>query len=299
MSKVVVSLYGGLGNQLFQYATGYALSKHLNVPLVLDLGWFDVVGQLEQTTPRKFALAPFKLNAEEQHVGLDFNPKAQNAFERIFKRLNFHKKKTKNKTKVIKEKHFQFDPTTFENAAPLWLDGYWQSPKYFEKWTDDLKSQIGTPGELNLKTQEMMSKILGTDSICLHVRRGDYVTNSKTNRFHGVCSLDYYREGVKRVVGNLSKPHCFVFSDDPEWTRKHLDVGLPTTVVDVNGPDDAHQDLWLMAACKSFVIANSSLSWWAAWLCKFKNKSVVAPLNWFQADARKSVDLIPVDWIRI
>lgn len=289
MSKIIVSLYGGLGNQLFQYATGYALSRRLNCDLVFDLAWFDSAHTFRRTTPRKFSLAPFHLSVEQQNIGLKTPWRKINGL--IFKKSK--------QTKIFREKTPLFDPVLFENQAPLWLDGYWQSPKYFEKWSAEIKEKIGTPIGINKRSEEMLFRIVTSESICVHVRRGDYVSNKKAQDFHGLCSLGYYREGVNRTRKNFKTPHCFVFSDDLAWVRENFDVGVPFTAVDINGPDEAHQDLWLMAACKNFVIANSSLSWWGAWLGRDPNKEVVAPFEWFKNKPDLAKDLIPESWIRI
>ena len=289
MKKIVVSLYGGLGNQLFQFATGFALSKHHDCELVFDLSWFDSVHKSKGTTLRKFSLAPFHLNIEQQSLG------PGKLWSKI-NRLIFLKRK---KIKIFREKTPLFDPVLFRKQAPLWLDGYWQSPKYFESWATEIREKIGRPKEISAKNKEMLERISNSESICVHVRRGDYVSNAKANNFHGLCSLDYYREGVKKTKSNFKDPHCFVFSDDPAWVDKNFEVGVPCTVVNINGPDEPHQDLWLMAACKNFVIANSSLSWWGAWLGNYSNKTVVAPFEWFRNKPMLANDLIPREWIRI
>jgi len=289
MNKVVVSLYGGLGNQLFQYATGYALSKHHNCKLILDLAWFDVVPKLKGTTPRKFSLDPFHLDVEQQHVGIN----------RLWSKLQRLPLFKRGQMQLFREQSFQFDPKLFMAPAPLWLDGYWQSPKYFEKWASDIRHKIGKPNQMSPKTKEMMSLISHSDSVCVHIRRGDYVTNAQAKECHGLCSLDYYREGIKRVTAHVGNPHGFIFSDDPAWVQKHFKVEIPFTVIDINGPDEAHEDLWLMAACKYFVIANSSLSWWGAWLSESPSKVVVAPLDWFKDNPNQTRDLIPQGWIQI
>ena len=124
-------------------------------------------------------------------------------------------------------------------------------------------------------------------------------TNQQAASTHGLSDMSYYDTGVAHVRQGLSAPHAIIFSDDTQWARANLKLDIPMTVVDVNGPDDAHQDLWLMAACKRFVIANSSLSWWGAWLSEAQSKVVVAPRKWFADDKLDTTDLIPPDWIRV
>jgi hypothetical protein len=141
--------------------------------------------------------------------------------------------------------------------------------------------------------------IRSTDSICLHVRRGDYVTNPIALKKHGVCSLDYMYRGLEIVSKDLTHPHCFIFSDDFEWVKKNLVLTLPYSIMDISKLNEAHFDLALMAECKHFVIANSSLSWWGSWLSKNQSKRVVAPKNWFSSHQKRIDDLIPPKWILI
>jgi hypothetical protein len=142
----------------------------------------------------------------------------------------------------------------------------------------------------------MLQLIDETESICVHVRRGDYVSNRAAADFHGTCSTAYYKSAVARIARNMEKPVCYIFSDDPDWVRRELLFDIPAVIVDVNGPAQAHQDLWLMAACRHYVIANSSLSWWGAWLGRYSNKFVVAPSRWFLTNDKSTVDLLPSAW---
>jgi hypothetical protein len=296
--SVTVALYGGLGNQLFQYATGLAMAKHYGASLVLDLSWFDSVHGLQNTTIRNFALRPFAIQAELK-TGEFPALSEQNIFKRLVNKILRRIGLDVLQGKIFTEKKFRFDPEIFHLNCPIWLNGYWQSPKYFENLGHDIHSAIGRPQNLSAESAAMLEKISAAQSICAHVRRGDYVTNQQASETHGLCNLDYYKQGIHLVSADLSNPHCFVFSDDPQWVRENFDVGIPITVVDINDADNAHQDLWLMAACRRFVIANSSLSWWGAWLGRNPCKKVVAPKQWFMGDARDTRDLIPDGWIRL
>jgi hypothetical protein len=179
------------------------------------------------------------------------------------------------------------------------LIGYWQSPHYFCDVAVQVRQEIGTYGKFTDACVEILEKIKATDAICIHVRRGDYVTNKEASSFHGLCSNEYYKNGVNRVTQGLQAPHGFVFTDDPAWVRENLSIGIEFTLVDINSVDEPHLDLWLMSACKHFVIANSSLSWWGAWLSTSPNKKVIAPVRWFADSTIDTTDLIPADWSRI
>lgn len=291
-------MYGGLGNQLFQYSAARALALRNGASLILDLYWFDIVDGLTDTTPRKFALAPFNLQADSARTGLPWHRKIS-LLSKIKRRFSSFFKMLQEGAPIYSEKHSGFDQNLLEQACPIWLNGYWQSYKYFDVISDTIKREIGKVGALGKGSQSIYKQITSSESICIHVRRGDYVTNLNASQTHGLCSLDYYSKGLKMVGEGLKDPTVFIFSDDPEWVRSNLKVPFKSVVVDANGSDDAHQDLWLMKSCQRFVIANSSLSWWGAWLADSPKKMVVAPRNWFLSNQFDSSDLIPSDWIRL
>lgn len=300
-SSIVVGLSGGLGNQLFQYAMGRALSLRSGIPLVLDLAWFDQVkGRNDGTTTiRSYALAPFELKAATQCVGLH-QTQELGFIGRVFRRLGRHLPRRQMGKRVRFERGFAFDPSALQERAPVWLEGYWQSHKYFDDCAGILRQELGRPRAASTPTLEMLEKISRCDAICLHIRRGDYVSNKHAAATHGICDLDYYAAGMDVVSAGLQNPHCFVFSDEPEWARSNLSFpSVPITIVDINGADSAHEDLWLMSACKRFVIANSSLSWWGAWLSGREEKVVVAPRQWFADVSKDTGDLIPTEWVRL
>lgn len=299
-AAVVVCLNGGLGNQLFQYAMGRALSLRNGLPLILDLASFDYLrnqgGAVD--TVRSYALEPFRLNVRTQCIGLPL-PKTPGFIGRVLRRIFRHLLRQQMGKRIYREKGYAFDPVVYALQGPVWLEGYWQSHRYFEDFADVLREELAQPHNISDATRETLVKIRQADAICLHIRRGDYVTNRYAAATHGLCGLDYYAKGLEVVLPGLKNPHCFVFSDDPEWVRNNLKVTVPMTIVDINGPDSAHEDLWLMSACKRFIIANSSLSWWGAWLSGSQDKLVVAPLKWFVDSSKDTSDLIPAEWVRL
>lgn len=291
MNKIIVSLQGGLGNQLFQYASAKALADQNNSELSFDLEWFKTSKTKYTVTNREFALAPFEITAA-------IEPIKELPKNRISRKLYniFFRKEAYN---IYYEKSFNFDENFFKINTPVHLKGYWQSYKYFQNIENTIRLDLGTPKNLSNASLTMMQKIQGSDAICLHIRRGDYVSNKHANDFHGLCELEYYNEALSIVSKDLALPHCFIFSDEPGWVRENMLLPFTTTIVDINGPDTPHEDLWLMAACRRFVIANSSLSWWGAWLSNHSDKIVVAPKKWFRNDSQDTSDLIPDNWIRM
>jgi hypothetical protein len=295
---VRVALTGGLGNQLFQYALGRALSKKLGVPLTLDLTWFNRVNGNKNETLRKYALDPFQLNVEKWISSEGVLWETSELIVRRFIKLGIALPE-----KIIRntyyERSYRFDPGVLKLMPPVNLVGYWQSPLYFADIEEELRIELSVKQEISKNSLELMDEIKSTDSVCVHVRRGDYVLNKNAANTHGLCGADYYKRGIEFVTSKLRNPHCYVFSDDPEWVREYIKIPLPSTVVDINGPDDAHEDLWLMSSCNHFVIANSSLSWWGAWLSKANNKIIIAPEKWFKCNKLDESDLIPTGWKRL
>ncbi|MDO9098877.1 MAG: alpha-1,2-fucosyltransferase [Candidatus Methanoperedens sp.] len=289
---MVIRLVGGLGNQMFQYAAAKAVALRSGTELLLDLSWFAT------SSDRQYALGPLRVSA--QTIG-EIPPEGATGrfLRKALYRLTGRTDECWQGRPVFREKHFHFDPAMLDVRAPVCLDGYFQSEKYFLEYRELIASEFTVVTPPCGLAQTMLEKMATHDAICLHVRRGDYVANATTKSFHGLCPLNYYYQGLRIVSEGLQTPHCYVFSDDPEWVRGNFLSELPMSIVDIHGPDEAHEDLRLMAACKHFVIANSSLSWWGAWLGSYPEKRVVAPKNWFQSSANDPKDLISDHWVRI
>ncbi|MBP0598388.1 alpha-1,2-fucosyltransferase [Herbaspirillum sp. LeCh32-8] len=297
-NNVTVALHGGLGNQLFQYATGLALARHHQARLELDLTWFQLVHHLPNTTVRRYALAPFGVQERTKSRPTPEGTPLRFFLYRVMSKLRRELGLNTQGATTLNEKSFRFDAAIYNAPPPVFLYGYWQSHLYFDAIRAELRALIGTPREMSEASAALHRQILASDAICLHVRRGDYITNQHAATTHGLCDMSYYHTGIAAARQGLPAPHAYLFSDDPEWVKANLKLDIPMTVVDANGPDDAHQDLWLMSACKRFVIANSSLSWWGAWLSDAPSKVVVAPRKWFADDKLDTADLIPEEWLR-
>jgi hypothetical protein len=292
MNEVIVRLVGGLGNQMFQYAAGRAVAARNQAPLIFDLSWFG-------TDPeRQYALAPFKIDAS---VRMDQAQKDAKFswMQRLTRRVQRKLALAGQGLPVFSEKSFRYDADIESVSAPVILDGYFQSEHYFSSVRSLITAQFQLKEEAKGLTAEMLGLIRSSDAICVHIRRGDYVTNSEANSYHGTCSLEYYDTGLSEVSTGLKNPHCFVFSDDPLWVRENFKASMPTTLIDIHGTQQAHEDLRLMRECQHFVIANSSLSWWGAWLGTKKDKRVVAPKVWFKNNKNDTADLIPSSWQRV
>lgn len=286
---IVARLSGGLGNQFFQYAAARRLANVHKAELLLESSWFGE--NCSRTTARGYELFRYPIAARlmtKQDVRW---PSSYTG--KILKRLPLPRR-----LRLYRETDFRFDPAVLRLPDQVFLDGYWQSQGYFSDVAEMIRAEL-TPtismGAADGLTAEM---ILGTNSIAVHVRRGDYVTLSTAARTHGTCSLDYYREAIRVVSAKTESPSFFVFSDEPDWCRSNLRIDGPTQYVTHNTADAAFQDLRLMSMCRHQIIANSSFSWWGAWLNVNRTKIVIAPKRWFLT-FRDSSDLIPDAWLRI
>jgi hypothetical protein len=274
---------------MFQYAAGRALASRLGVPLKLDVSWFVC------KKSRSYALAPFLISGmlcDSSEFLPDF---LRFVWNRVAHRLAWRRMGLP----VFRERHFHFDASLKMLGHPVYLDGYWQSELYFSECRDVLMRNFLLRDDPPENCRALMDRMATVDAICVHVRRGDYVSNRLTADVHGLCTMDYYQTGLSLVAKGLATPHCFIFSDDPEWVRARFSLQLPMTIVDINQPEDAHWDLHLMSCCRHFVIANSSLSWWGAWLGRDPSKRVVAPAKWFQNSPHDTRNLIPETWERV
>lgn len=285
---VIVRLVGGLGNQMFQYALGRALALRHGVPLKLDLSAF------EHYKIHGYCLNRLRIAEDYASPGDLRRVKAPGALRRKLYRLL-----GSGTGAWVREAGFQYDPTIFSLQPPLYLDGYWQSEKYFILARDALLREFVIRDSLDSANSQAEEQIAGCNSVALHVRRGDYVTNPHVNAVHGLCGLEYYQRAAEVMAERVSEPVIFAFSDDPEWAKAHLRFAFPTTIVSLNDSSRNHWDLHLMSRCKHQIIANSSFSWWAAWLNRHAHKTVVAPRRWFKQDDINTEDLIPSRWLRI
>jgi Glycosyl transferase family 11 len=291
---VVTGLNGGLGNQMFQYAAGRALALRCGAPLKLDLSRYVRDGK------RRYELGALSICAtpagKADLARFTLQPDAESPWRARLKRCRYGIVRA---APVYNERHFHFDADVLALRAPVYLSGYWQTEKYFAEFAAALRRELAPREGLEPENAAIAAAIDATNAVSLHVRRGDYVTEPRTSRYHGVCSIDYFRAAAEFIEKRAGAIHLFVFSDDQEWCRDNLALGMPTTFVAANSPDRGFRDMQLMARCRHHVIANSSFSWWGAWLNPSPTKIVVAPQRWFDAGSADTRDLIPASWVRL
>jgi hypothetical protein len=290
---IIVRLSGGLGNQLFQYATGRAIAIRSSQRLFVDHRIFGT-DELRQFCLPVFN-AEYGLASEDEECLTMLPPSRKRGFRFLMWSLI-----RGHRIKYIREKSLLFDPTIRGLCSNVYLHGYWQSEKYFDDVRPVLVRELSVRIQPSEENRVLLSEITESESVSIHVRRGDYATDPRASRVHGLCSLDYYRVAAQYVADRVAKkPSFYVFSDDPEWVRENLK--LPYQMRYVAHNDDAHnyEDLRLMTQCSHHIIANSSFSWWGAWLGRNPNGLVVAPRNWFRDPSRSDQSLVPERWVRL
>lgn len=284
---------GGLGNQMFQYAIGRNLAERNNTNLKLDISWFSQAK--EKSVLREYKLNFFNIieniATEKEIRGFKYYKKI-NDWKYFLYNLFF----ANNSIYITEELKDVSKKILEKNYKNIYLDGYWQNEKYFKDTENIIRQEFTLKNKLDIKLDKLIEKIKNSSSISIHIRRGDYVHNKKTNSIHGICSLDYYQKTIKYIDEKIKNPVFFIFSDDIEWSKNNLKTKFPTIFVEGNKDNE---DLILMSMCKHNIIANSSFSWWGAWLNNNSNKIVIAPQKWFNDSNKNTENLIPNTWIQI
>ena len=288
---VVVSLFGGLGNQLFQYAAGRAVAIRRDTQLRLDVTAFEVY-QL-----RRYGLSHFNIHEEFAYTGplARFFGHARNPqVRRLRRHLPYFWFRS-----VKEEQPYLFDHGIFEAGRNVLLYGFWQNLRYFKGIAELLRREFTVRTPPDAENLFIADTIRSVDAVSVHVRRADYVTDADTLKVHGVCSADYYHAAAREVAASVRDPHFFVFCDDPVWAQANLAFGHPTTFVTHNRADRNYEDLRLITLCKHHIIANSTFSWWGAWLGSNPQRIVIAPARWVNDDSIDTSGLFPEGWRRV
>jgi len=272
---IVVDLIGGLGNQMFQYAAAKALAVEKKQKLFVNTDAFKT----------------YKLHQYGLH---HFNISA-NIFEKPNKYVNFLRRQLYASAQY-REVEFSYNEAFFSlNAADIFLTGYFQSEKYFSRIASQIRKDFEICSPLKKNTKDLLLKMQAINSVSIHIRRGDYIGNPVHETDNGA----YYQKAIKTIQSAVEQPVFFVFSDDMAWVKENLFIENETVFVDFNDALSNFEDLKLMSACKHHIIANSSFSWWGAWLDPNPEKIVTAPEKWFNGSSFNSIDVIPNSWIKL
>jgi hypothetical protein len=294
---IIVRLQGGMGNQMFQYALGRNLSLKYGVPLKFDVEGYKyshqrIFGNNEHI--RTYDLDVFNIAgviAKKSEIPLLNRMYGKGKLLLIIDAI---------RRRIIsfkgRERQYRFDDRIFSLGSHIYLDGWWQSPKYFTEIEDIIRKDFTIKNKIADNIKTLKDEIVHTNSLCIHVRRGDFVGN----KHHEVVNTDYYDKGMEQVRHLAHIEKVYVFSDDIQWCKENMKFEFPTMFVgDEYAGEKNEGHMLLMSSCKYFIIPNSSFSWWGAWLSTREDKIVVTPKLWFTDESINTSDLVPMEWIRI
>jgi hypothetical protein len=292
---LISRLIGGLGNQMFQYAAVRALAS-----AQLNTFKLDVSSLIRETHHQGFQLQDIFKGTFETATSVDLRAtlgrwKSLPNMRYLLAKPIGHAFRGSN---YVVEPHFQFWPGLKQVCANAYLAGYWQSERYFFDYAQTIRDDFAFKPPITNQNNALVEQIKNSNAVSLHVRRGDYVNSPSTAAHHGVCSTAYYQRAIYHILEKVGPAVVFIFSDDPQWVRVNLQVNGPCVYVDHNRGPASYVDMQLMSLCNHHIIANSSFSWWGAWLNPNAEKIVVAPKNWF-ARPMPTQDLLPLEWIRL
>lgn len=293
---VIVNIIGGIGNQMFQCAAGLALSERLGTELLYDIRMFDNYKLHNGFELNRVFLTQKKV-ANDHEIRRIIGWRASKFGKRLMRNRILQRYSCK--------KYF-IEPCFSSRSLDLlpkdiYMKGYWQSEKFFRGFEhivhQHFRYKSTFANEENIKISRALNKSL--NSVSIHVRRGDYILNEKTNFVHGACDIDYYKNAMHYIEARINNPEYYIFSDEIEWAEKHLPVKGKKIFINHNNGIDSFNDMRLMSLCRHNIIANSSFSWWGAWLNMNKNKIVISPKRWFRNENIRKKGIVPDSWIKL
>lgn len=292
---IYIRIWGGLGNQMFQFAAAANLAKIHKTRVGICLDRYKAHNNTD-LTKRVFELD--SVFCIDNYELVDSS------------RFSFISSDKRNLLDKIKYKllnaSFFFETSPPYNSAILklsketYIEGYFQTEQYFKEFESSVLANFKFKKKPSQRTSEMLELAKNKNAIAVHVRRGDYLSNKKNLSTHGVCSTEYYQRAIEKF-SDLDNVLFVVLSDEPEWAKENLVFGQSVVFVDWNQAADSWQDMLIMSACKHAIIANSSFSWWGAKLIQYPQKRIVAPAIWYANSEiqNQTQDLIPTSWIKI
>ena len=296
---IKVFTFGGLGNQMFQYAAARALAGRLNTSLCMDTSLLYV--HTRNTTPRNYELSHFVLSEEQERV---ISSKWRGfLFVKVYPKIrkSFFGKLIAQKYNLFEDKDaYNFNPELLSLQNNSLLFGYFQTEKYFSSHENTIREAFRFKQPLLGKNAKLAEKIKSCNSVSIHIRRGDYISNQNCCDTFSLTTPNYYRKAIERISMQIENPVFFIFSDEPEKAKK--EINLPQAIyIDWNKGADSYIDMQLMSCCRHHIIANSSFSWWGAWLNDYAGKIVIAPAQWVKDEKANTGihDLLPEKWIRL
>ncbi|MBF2096862.1 MAG: alpha-1,2-fucosyltransferase [Gloeomargaritaceae cyanobacterium C42_A2020_066] len=291
---IIVCIRGGLGNQMFQYAAGYSLSQRTGSSLKFDVSYFT--RKSKEGNTRSYALNALGINrpfSSKMDLGLIL-------VHYLFRTITSGKYGSQeNRSYLFKEQfNRRFDSRFLEIQTPVILKGYWESYKYFECYSENLRKEFLFPPLNQSGDLWWQSEILGSTSatVGVHIRRGDKVPKGDPVKEYDLLQKKYYQEAMAIISSKMNDPVFFIFSDDIQWCRDNITPQSTTHYVSLQNEKKPWIDMYLLHLCQHNVIGNSTFSWWAAWLNQNPGKIVIAP-TWFSRFEPSPYDMYPPDWI--
>ena len=287
---------GGLGNQMFQYATARRLAHKRRTKLCFDLSVYSSMHP--DDTPRHYDLDCYKISGsvatkEELAKMLPIDFQASLPYK-IKRRLKLDKR-----LRPLGEHSKAYFGTVLKVRDNSYLVGWWQNERYFWDIRGILLEEF-QPKKISAYTKGTLKQIVGCNAVALHIRRGDYITNKYAKKEHGLAPIKYYKSAISYLGKKTKNPRYFVFSDDLDWCKKNLSLPETSIFVDSTKANYPCEDIWLMQHCQHNIVANSSFSWWGAWLNENPKKIVIAPKAWFQnKQSNQETEIVPKSWIRL
>lgn len=279
---------------MFQYAAGRACALSNDCDLLLDLRRFDRYSLHQGFELQK--IFSTNINTASIHdinnvLGWRSNPSIINLLSRWrIPLLRYHG--------LVAEPQFNYWSGLQGIGINSYIKGYWQSEKYFKNHERVIRADFEFKLPLSKANCHIANRIRGSNSVGLHIRRGDYISEKENSAIFSICGLGYYNRAIEYLAGKVDSPHYFIFSNDISWAKENLKLNYPVEYVEENYGESSYVDMQLMSYCQHNIIANSTFSWWAAWLNSYVNKIVIAPRNWF-CNGLNDDDLIPDGWIRL
>lgn len=304
---VTVKLMGGMGNQMFQYAMTKTLSHRNNCPLFIDN---SQCVDSERLNSKGIFLRPFELNVfkiqgkivDNEPISKTLKIRKQDRLKRVAAILFCeiaNRFSDSWKIWIYERKKLVFDKTLLRLHGNVILQGYFPSYKYFEGIDELVRQDFTFNIEPDEQNREIIEMISSSNSISLHIRHGDYISNEKTKDKFGICSIAYYKRAIGFITKSVKNPRFFIFTNSPDFVKNNLKFNHTTVHITHNSGNKSYEDMRLMSLCKHNIIANSSFSWWGAWLNRNPDKIVVAPAPAFDKLDIKDDDFYPDHWVKL
>ena len=295
---IIVKLKGGLGNQMFQYAFGRKISLTKKIPVKYDI--FHFIN--DKIYNRHYDLDHFNVRVDiatatevNQLIYGRYKTKfSKYAIKIIDKALPNHKRR------VVKQLKKGLNHFVLKASDNIYIDGYWGNENYFKNIANTIRKEFTLKEKLDDKNLEIKKKIMSVNSVSIHVRRGDYLTVEGAKGIFAVCTREYYENAIQKICSIVDNPHFFIFTQGYDWAENNFKQNVPITIVKNN---ESYKDLELMKHCKHHIIANSTFSWWGAWLNENPGKIIIAPKIWYKKKSYQTMyekgNLILKDWIKL